>query len=438
MRRMNRRQMLAQTAALSAGVHLGISHRARASSANEKLNIACVGVGGKGWSDMQETSVGQNVVAVCDIDEQRLAKAAEAHPKARKYVDWRKLLEQRDIDAVTVSTPDHTHAPVAMSAMELGKHVYGQKPLCHSLYEARKLAEAAERHGVVTQMGIQYHSASRFKTTVKLIQSGAIGKIREAHTWTDRPGTYWNQAFSRPSGSDSIPSYVHWDLWLGVAPARDYLNETYHPFKWRGYWDFGTGALGDMGCHCMDPVVSAAELGPPTKVTAQTSPLFDDTAPAWSVIDYEFPGTRYTTKQFKMTWYDGGKRPPASLFGGDKFADRTNGALLVGEQGMLVVDYETMPKLLPEDKFEDYQYDAEPDDNHYVQWAEACKGNGKTSTPFSYSGPLTETVILGNLAVRLGMPINWDSQNLQATGTPEAADFVQRPYRSGWSVAGLG
>jgi predicted dehydrogenase len=437
MRRIDRRQMLAQSALLAAGVHLGVARSSRAAAASDKLNIACVGVGGKGWSDMHETSVGQNVVAICDIDEQRLARAAEAFPQARKYADWRKLLDQPDIDAVTVSTPDHMHAPVAFSAMQLGKHVYCQKPLCHSVHEARQLTLAAARSGVVTQMGIQHHSSPKFKTAVKLIQAGAIGRVREAHTWTDRPGTFWKQAFARPQGAHAVPSYVHWDLWLGVAPERPYLSETYHPFKWRAFWDFGTGALGDMGCHGMDPVVSAVQLGPPTEVRAETSELYDDTAPAGSIIHYEFPGTDFTTPQFKMIWYDGGKRPPADLFGGDSSARWDNGILFIGDKGQLVVDYENLPRLLPAEQFAEVTIQAEPEDNHYLQWTEACKGNGQTATPFAYSGPMTETVLLGNVAVRAAQPIRWDSEKLEVVGLPEATALLKRPYRRGWQIEGL-
>lgn len=437
MRQINRREMLAQSAVLAAGVHLGVRGTVRAASPNSQLNIACVGVGGKGWSDMQETSVGHNIVAICDIDEGRLAKAGEAFPKAKKYLDWRKLLAQDNIDAVTVSTPDHMHAPVAISAIQANKHVYCQKPLCHSVYEARKLTEAAAAHGVVTQMGIQHHSSPRFKTTVHAIRHGAIGRVHEAHVWTDRPGQYWKQAFGRPSGNDPVPGSVAWDLWLGVAPERPYLADTYHPFKWRAFWDFGTGALGDMGCHGMDPVISAVELGAPTKVSAETSELFDDTAPAWSIVTYEFPGTSHTTDSFKMVWYDGGKRPSAEICGSDKVASWENGVVFLGEKGILAVDYEKLPILLPEDKFADYQMEVQPEDNHYQQWTAACVGQGKTSTPFSYSGPLTETVLLGNVAARLQKEILWDTKTLTAKGLPEAEALIRREYRSGWDIAGL-
>lgn len=423
---------------MAAGVYAFPSTKLHAANASEKLNIACIGVGGKGWSDMHETSVGQNVVAICDVDEGTLAKAGEAFPGAKRYSDWRKLLEQKDIDAVTVSTPDHTHAPATMSALSLGKHVYCQKPLCHSVFEARRLTEAAAAQRVVTQMGIQHHSTPRFKTASKLIRSGIIGKVREAHVWTDRPGTYWTQGFDRPASTDPVPAGVHWDLWLGVAPERPFVANTYHPFRWRAFWDFGTGALGDMGCHGMDPVVHAVELSAPRKVAVETSGTNGETGPLWTILRYDFPGTRHTTDSFQMVWYDGGKRPTADLFGGGDYHEWLNGVLFIGDQGSLVVDYEKLPVLLPTGKFADFKIEPEPADNHYLQWTEACKGNGQTSTPFSYSGPLTETVLLGNVALRTGTTIEWDAKNLQAIGCPEADPFLRRDYRKGWSVKGLG
>ena len=433
MRTPNRRQMLAQSTALVAGVHSMRTELAHGASPNEKLNIACVGVGGKGWSDMHGTSAGQNIVAVCDIDESRLAKATDAFPKATGYTDWRQLLEHKEIDAVTVSTPDHMHAPVTLAAIELGLHVYCQKPLCRSVHEVREVTTAAARQNVVTQMGIQHHSGAKFKTAVKLIRDGVIGKVREAHSWTDRPGSYWSQAFVRPIGSDPVPEGVHWDLWLGVSPQRPYKKGVYHPFKWRGFWDFGTGALGDMGCHGMDPIVHALKLGPPTRLQADSSQLYEDTAPAWSIVTYDFPGTELTSDSFRMVWYDGGKRPDTSLFEGDTVASQLlNGILFIGDQGTLAVDYFSMPRLLPEDRFRDFKIEPVAEDNHYQQWVAACKGSGQPSTPFSYSGPLTETVLLGNLAVRLAKPIDWNSEALAARGLPEADSLIQIPYRTNW------
>ena len=435
--RIDRRQMLRRSAAIAVGVHVGVAASTLSASPNERLNIASIGVGGKGWSDMHETSVGQNLVAICDVDESRLARAATAFPGTRQYTDWRRLLEQTGIDAVTVSTPDHMHAPIALSAMQLGKHVYVQKPLSHSVFEARQLTNAAERSGVVTQMGIQHHSAPRFKTAVRLLREGAIGKIKETHVWTDRPLGFWKQALDRPTGKNKVPSSFHWDHWLGVAPDRPYVHGAYHPFQWRAFWDFGTGALGDMGCHAIDPVATAVELPAPSRVWAEGPRPNGETGPEWSIVNYQFPGTSHTVDPFRLTWYDGGQRPSRELFGSDEYSQWKNGLLFVGQKGLLLVDYENPPRLLPEDKFADVQVELEPGDNHYLQWTEACKGNGKTATPFSYSGPLTETVLLGNVAVRLGKPIDWDREKLSAQGEPAADAFIRREYRKEWRIEGL-
>ncbi len=425
---------------LAAGLVVPLTSRrlSHAAAAIEQVHIGCIGVGGKGWSDMQETSQGQQIVAICDIDEQRLAKAAELFPQAKRYTDWRKLLEQNDIDAVTISTPDHTHAPATFSAIELGKHVYTQKPLTHSIYEARKLTEAAARKGVVTQMGIQHHSNTFFKTAVKLVHNGTIGTVREAHVWTDRPVGFWEQGFGRPAGNDTPPAHIHWDLWLGVAPQRPYVDNTYHPFKWRAFWDFGTGALGDMGCHGMDPVVSALELGPPTALWSEGPTPNTETGPPWSIIHYEFPGTKRTTDQLKMVWYDGAKLPPRSLFEvSADFEMQENGILFIGDKGQLLVDYFNPPLLLPKGDFADTPVEALPADNHYTQWTDAILGRGSTSCPFSYSGPLTETVLLGNVVLRSGKKIRWNSEELAAVDAPETAGLIRREYRDGWRITGL-
>lgn len=431
----DRRQALTQTTALAVGYHLGVTCPVRSESPNDKLNIASVGVGGKGWGDLLETSRDQNVVAICDVDQRRLDKAAERFPGARKYQDWRKLLEQSDIDAVTVSTPDHMHAPVAMSAMCLGKHVYCQKPLCHSVYEARKLTEAASRFGVVTQMGIQHHNNTPFRTAVKLIQNNTIGVVQAAHVWTDRPGSIWPQGIERPAGDQVAPEYLDWDLWLGVAPERPFMPQVYHPFRWRGFWDFGTGALGDMGCHGLDPVATALQLTAPTTVWSQGPRPNQETGPTHSTVHYEFPGTKFTTPAFSLTWYDGVTQAPEGLLQQPDLAKLSNGILFNGSEGDLFVAYEQLPKLLPAEKFVDLEIVEEPKINHYMQWTNACKGNGKTATPFSYSGPLTEFVLLGNVAVRSGDKLQWNARDLTLHGNAAAEKYLRRDYRRGWEVA---
>ena len=412
--------------------------------ANQKLNIASVGVGGKGWSDMLETSKGQNVVAVCDVDDTVLAKAKERFPGATGYSDWRKLLEQKDIDAVTVSTPDHMHAPISMSAMKLGKHVYCQKPLTHDVYESRRLAETAAAEGVVTQMGTQHHSGKFFKTTVKLVRDGVIGKVKKAHVWTDRPSGFWKQGGTRPSGANAIPDSLRWYQWLGTAPDRPYVEGVYHRFHWRGFWDFGTGALGDMGCHGINPVYHALGLGAPTKVSSRSSATsrgskgIDEMAPEWSVVTYRFPGTSYTTGDLDLYWWDGLTHPPIDLLRAPAGFEMTkNGIIFVGEKGNLYVEYDKGPYLWPESRFADYSIEPEPAADHYMQWTNACKGEDVATCPFSYAGPLTEAVLLGNVALRAGKTIKWDSKALKVIGNDAAQQFVRRQYRKGWEVEGL-
>ena len=431
-KRISRRTFSIATAGLGIAA---VSPRSTHAAASSEVHIACVGVGGKGWSDMGETSVGNQIVAICDVDEGNLAKAAEKFPKAKRYTDWRKMLEQADIDAVTVSIPDHMHAPVTMSALQAGKHTYTQKPMTHSVYEARQLTNAAKRYGAVTQMGIQHHSNTFFKTAVELIQSNAIGKVSDVHVWTDRPVGFWTQDKNR--GPDKpVPGSLHWDHWLGVAPERPYA-EGYHPFHWRAFWDFGTGALGDMGCHGMDPVISALELGPPTTIVPTGKLPNEETGPAWSILKYTFPGTKWTGGALPMTWYDGAKLPPRELFAirpDEKLLE--NGILFIGDKGQLLVDYFNPPKLLPESDFAQTKIDAAPADNHYTQWTDAIKGKGKTSCPFSYSGPLSETVLLGNVAVRTGKPVHWDSKALRCD-SEQANALLRRSYRDGWQVKEL-
>jgi predicted dehydrogenase len=421
--------------------------RPRRLSANDKLNIAGVGVGGKGAGDIADTSVNNNVVALCDVDDNTLAGALKKYPGAKTYHDWRRLLEQKDIDAVTVSTPDHMHAPIAMAAMQLGKHVYVQKPMTHTIYEARQLTAAARRYRVVSQMGNQNHSGPGYRTLVKVVQSGVIGKVKEAHAWSNRP--IWPQGHTRPTGSDPVPKHLHWDLWLGVAPFRPYVEAKtdekgkkgrgpYHPFAWRGYLDFGVGALGDMGCHIIDPVFWSLGLKAPQRVWSEGPVTNGETFPEWEIIRYEFPASKYTAgKSVTMTWYDGGKLPPQELVpmpAGQKTP--TNGCLLVGEKATLLCEHGKMPVLLGDAA--GTELEKVEGDNHYQQWANACKGQGEATGHFDYSGPLTETVLLGTIAVRYpNQKLEWNSSKLKFDNAPEANNFVHKKYRQGWEVKGL-
>lgn len=449
--RPTRRQFLQTTSLAASGLWLAgcatSAPKPRRISASEKLNIAGVGVGGKGAGDIAETSVGNNVVALCDVDDNTLAGSLKKYPGAKTYNDWRRMLEQKDIDAVTISTPDHMHAPIAMAAMQLGKHVYVQKPMTHTIYEARQLTAAAQRYGIVSQMGNQNHSGPGYRTLVQAVQSGVIGKVKEAHAWSNRP--IWPQGGPRPTGSSPVPPHLHWDLWIGVAPMRPFVDGTvdakgkrargpYHPFAWRGYLDFGVGALGDMGCHIIDPIFWSLGFNAPLRVWSEGPVTNGETYPEWEIIRYEFPATRYTAgPTVKMTWYDGGKLPPRELV--PLPADQktpTNGCLLVGDKGTLLCEHGKTPVLLG--AAAGGKLAPVEGDNHYQQWANACKGVGKATAHFDYSGPLTETVLLGTIAVRFPeQKLDWDSANMKFTNADAANQFVHKKYRAGWSVKGL-
>ncbi len=405
-----------------------------------KLSLACVGVGGKGWSDMMELAPGNNIVAVCDIDEERLDRAKKQFPGAKAYTDWRKLLEQKGIDGVMVTTPDHTHAPVTATAMQLGLHCYTQKPLTHSVHEARVLAQIAKEKGLITQMGIQHHATQRLKIAVHAVREDrVIGKVREVHVWTDRPGKFWPQGLDRPASTGNPPATVHWDQWLGTAPERPWVDKAYHPFRWRGWWDFGTGVAGDMGCHLMDPIVDALRLGPPSKVRAEGPAPHPESGPEWLEIFYTFPGTELTTDSLTIHWYEAGRKPDYKLFQAPSdWAGSDNGVVFIGEKGNLFVGFPEMPELFPKADFANYKWADLPDTNHYQSWVQAVRDSQQPATPFSYAGPLTETVLLGNVAYRSGIEIEWDSPGLKVVNSEEANRFLKRAYRSGWEVPGLG
>jgi predicted dehydrogenase len=430
----SRRDFLKQGTLAGAGVWLGTQEAfARSRSANERLNVGIIGAGGRGAANMGGVAATENIAALCDIDEGHLAKAAEAHPQAVKFVDFRKLLERKDIDAVVISTPDHTHATAASMALRLGKHVYCEKPLTHSVQEARVLTQLARETGLATQMGNQGHSNNATRRTVELIRSGVIGQIQEVHTWTDRP--IWPQGINRPADNPPTPAHVHWDLWLGPAPQRAY-HSAYHPFSWRGWWDFGTGALGDMACHVMDIAYWALELTDPLIIRAEGPEPHADSAPPWSIVSYQFPRSGQRAP-VSVIWYDGKKLPPAHLFHGEKIAD--NGSLFVGEKGKIYVadPYGSSFQLLPKAQFEGFVPPAPylPDSpGHYAEWVQACKGGKPAGSNFLYSGPFTEMVLLGNVAYRAGQSVGWNSRRMHATNCPKAAELVQREYRRGWTL----
>jgi len=414
-------------------------------SPNEKVNIAGVGVQGKGRSDLSGTAPNNNVVALCDVDAGHLEKAAKTYTGAKKYNDWRKMLEQSDIDAITVSTPDHMHAPIAMTAMRMGKHVYVQKPLAHTVYEARQMRLAAQKHGVISQMGNQGHSGSGYKTLVNWIQAGVIGKVKEAHAWSNRP--IWPQGIDRPKTSSEPPENLDWDLWLGVAKYRPFVGPQadskrgrglYHPFNWRGWLDFGVGALGDMGCHIIDPVVWSLGLSAPKKVKSVGPKPNTETFPNWGIIHYDFAATKYTVDgDVRMTWYDGGKKPSTSLVpDGVKIPD--NGCLLIGTEGTVLCQHGKNPVVLPGSKAASAELPVLEDADHYQQWANAIKNTDTATSSFDYAGPLTETVLLGTIAIRFSdETLKWDSENLKFPNKSAADEFVHHAYRKGWEVKGL-
>jgi predicted dehydrogenase len=434
----SRRQFLHHAGAASI---LTAASWSRVLGANENLRLASVGVGGKGWSDLTGVSASPkvSVVALCDIDdtERHMGRAAEKFPAATKFTDWRKLFDKaKEFDAVTVSTPDHMHAPIAMAAMALGKHVFCQKPLTHTVHEARQMRLAAKKARVVTQMGNQIQSHEAYRTAVKLVRDGTIGKVKEVHSW--QAGTMrWLTVDDRPAGEDPVPETLRgWDNWLGVAPARPYKAKVYHPWNWRAWQDFSNGQLGDFGCHILDPVFMALGLTAPLTVKAESSALNREVWYKWSVVNYEFPGTEQTAgKTLNLTWYDGeGKLPPREKLGpGDSVKLPNAGSLLIGEKGSLLIPHVAAPRLLPEENFKTIIVDKRDAVDHYVSWADACRGEGKTTSHFDYAGPLTEAVLLGTVAMRVpGEALKWDATALKVTNSPKADGLLRKSYRKGW------
>lgn len=439
--RSSRRQFLKQSAA-AAALSLTAVSWSRVHGANSKVRLASVGTGGKGWSDLTATAASPHaqVTALCDIDESKnfLGQAAEKYSQAKTYTDWRKLLDDhKDFDAVIVSTPDHMHAPVSLPVMQLGKHVQCQKPLTHTVHEARQMKLAAQKNKVVTQMGNQIQSYSEYRTAVKMVHDGVIGKVKEVHSWQSGP-MQWILVDDRPSGSEPVPETVHWDNWLGVAPSRPYLPKIYHSFNWRAWQDFSNGQLGDFGCHILDPVFMALKLTAPLTIKADAAPMNKEIWYKKSTVAYEFPGNDLTAgKTIKVTWYDGEghfpseeatKIPQGQLHG--------SGSLLIGEKGTLMIPHVAMPKLFPADKFADYKIEPVPARDHYTSWVDACRGEDKTTSHFDYAGPLTETVLLGTIAIRLpGTSLAWDADKLELKGAPQAQGLLTKKYRSGWEPA---
>jgi len=443
---------------------------------SDKLNIAGIGASGKGTSDINNSYFkdANNIVSLCDVDWTKAKPMFDKFPKATQYKDWRVMLEkEKGIDAVTVSTPDHNHAAIAMAAMQLGKHVYVQKPLSHNIYEARMMTEAARKYKVVSQMGNQGASSDGSAQMVKWFNEGLIGTVHTVHVWTNRP--IWPQGVSTPAGKFDIPSDMDWDIWLGPAAKVDF-NPAYHPFKWRGWWNFGTGALGDMGCHLIDPPYRVLGLGYPTAVETSVGLVFVDgydqnvSAPPSSAVQLTFPASAKNKSEVLLNWNDGGIRPfhPKLIPANDPLgeSDSSNGVIMIGSKGIMTCGtYGFEPRVYTNDgqKIEQPKPGPDapkklPEEGHQVSWTEACKAGYNSdkhkalTSSFDYSGPLTETVLMGNLAIRSygiqvpreGRPgrfdfpgrkkMIWDGANMKITNFDAANQFVSRPYREGWKL----
>jgi predicted dehydrogenase len=450
---LSRRTFLTASAAAAAGAMvvprhvIGATPRRKAPS--DTVNIACVGVGGMGYSDTRGVR-SENIVALCDVDDEQMAKLLRSdelepkekamYEKAAKYRDFRRMLEkEKGIDALTVTVPDHNHAVIAMTAIKLGKHVYVQKPLTHTIKEARLLAKAAKEANVVTQMGNQGHSKEGARLICEWIWDGAIGNVNEVHVWTNRP--IWPQGIDAPKEIPSVPSTLEWDVWLGPAPYRPY-HPAYCPFAWRGFWDFGTGALGDMGAHLLDQPFWALKLGYPTSVQASSTPFTKDCYPWAEVVTYEFPA-RGTMGPVKLTWWDGGLTPPrpTELEDGRMMGDEGGGVLFRGDKGLLMCGtYGENPRLIPESRMQEYKRPEKTiprSPGIREEWIEAIKKGTKSTTDFSYASPLTEVMLLANVAVRLkdkNMKLLWDGEKMQFTNLPEANQYLHFDYRPGWSL----
>jgi predicted dehydrogenase len=376
------------------------------------------------------------LVCVAEVDSNRLDAVKKKYPEARIYQDWREMLrkERGRIDAACVGTPDHNHAPQAISSMRMGLPVYVQKPLAHDIHEVRTMMKMARAKKLPTQMGIQIHSYREYKTAVSLIQSGAIGKVKEVHTWSEKK---WGDTEKLPSTADAVPDGFNWDLWLGVAAARPFIKDVYHPNNWRKRLDFGTATFGDMGCHILDPVFGALQLGSPVSVRSEGAAPNGESWAIDTLIRYVFPGTSYTAeKAVPVTWYDGDRIPPEDvrgLLGEVKFPKQ--GSIFIGTKGQMLLPHVAMPVLLPAQDFAGFAMPEFERTDHYFEFADAVLGNGKTSAGFDYSGPLTEAVLLGPLATRFpNTTLDWHGGKAKFTNSPEANAFLRRKYRSGWSA----
>lgn len=439
MSQLNRRQFVASGLAWSTFAVL--PRFGRAASPNGKLRTAHIGVGGMGGSDLKSVSSHPlvEVAAVCDVDGERLAKANALHANAKAFVDYRELIDSLGdtIDAVVVSTPDHTHAPAAMTALNAGKPVYCQKPLTHEVHEARQLRLKAEATGLPTQMGIQIHSTHTYREAVAIVQSGALGKIKQVYAWSNKN---WGYDGDELPNAQQPPQNLDWNRWLGVTSNRDYRPNVYHPGQWRKLIDFGTGTLGDMGVHIFDTPYGALDLTAPNWVKTTCREPTGVGHPTRNIVEYEFPGTKYTTEKMLWTWSDGGFAPPEIQheFLPDDLALPGQGSLFIGEEGAMLLPHIAKAKLYPSEKYADAERPEVENGNHYHQWVNACLGEGDCSADFTFGGKLTEALLLGVVGNRFpGQKLTWNAETMTIPNLPEAEALLKREYREGFKVDGL-
>ncbi len=442
---MQRRQFVQTAAGIAAA--FALPFRVRSGRSLEKLRTVHIGVGGMGSSDLESIASHAEVeiAALCDVDSERLAAAKLLHANAATFADYRQMLSELGdkIDAVVVSTPDHTHAPAAMMAMNLGKPVYCQKPLTHEVFEARQLRLISEQKKLVTQMGIQIHSSSVYRRAVRMIQDNVIGRVRHVHAWSNKDWGYDGGPFT---GEHAVPGTLDWNLWIGTATDRPFVPDVYHPANWRRLIDFGTGTLGDMGVHICDTPYCALELTAPNWVRTTCRPPNGLGHPTENIVEFEFPGTPFTSDSLSWTWYDGAKAPPrlAQLdlpkeiqFPVD-YQLPGQGSMFVGEGGVMVLPHIEEARLFPETKFAEYKRPEVEDQNHYHQWVDACMGKGETTASFNFAGPLTEALLLGVVANRFpGEKLLWDAGKLQVTNIDEANKLLRHVSREGFAVENL-
>jgi predicted dehydrogenase len=440
LRQTNRRSFLKQAAAGGLAAPFFLRHLISAPPGNA-VRLASFGAGGMAYETLDGIATHPNVtlVSVAEVDSTRIDRARKKYPGARFYDNWRQMLqkERKNLDIACIGAPDHMHAPMAMSAMQLGLHVYVQKPLTHDIHEARKLTETARKKKLITQMGIQIHSGREYRAAVQVIQGGAIGKIIEVHSWSNKK---WGDTSPMPDRRDPVPATLNWDEWLGVAQPRPYIIDFYHPSEWRKRIDFGTATFGDMGCHILDPVFEALRLTAPLSVRSEGPAPSRHSWALNSVIHYVFPGSPLTEGgTLSLTWYDGDERPAKeaqALLGSRSLPGQ--GSIFIGTKGAMLLPHIAMPVLLPEEQFKGFAMPATEPANHYHQFVDAVLGKGKASAAFDYSGPLTETVLLGPVATRFpNTTLEWNARKMKFKNSPEASRYVRRPYRAGWKVKGL-